>query len=179
MSRVGKAPVEIPKGVEVAVSGNSVTVKGPKGTLVQTFRPVISIATEDGKVVLSRENDLKTTRALHGTSRALVANMVEGVTKGFEKVLEIHGVGYRGRVEGDKLVLMVGKSHEPAIKIPAGLKVEVEKNTIIKVAGADKHEVGQFSATVRAVYPPEPFLGKGIRYQDEHVRRKAGKKMVG
>ena len=178
MSRMGKIPINIPSGVAVEVGVNSVTVKGPKGTLTQSYKPCINIAVDDGKVTFASDGDDKSTRALHGTYRSLVNSMVQGVTKGFEKVLEIHGVGYRGRVEGKKLVLQVGKSHEPAHDIPDGLNVEIEKNTVIKITSIDKHLVGQWAAIVRASHPPEPYLGKGIRYRGEHVRRKAGKKMV-
>ena len=179
MSKMGRIPVIIPNGVTVEVSGGKVTVKGPKGTLTQSYKPEIKVAVEKGKVLFASENNAKATKALHGTYRALVNNMIKGVTHGFEKILEIQGVGYRGRIEGKKLMLLVGKSHEVAHDIPDGLKVDVDKNVTIKVVGIDKHLVGQWAAIVRATYPPEPYLGKGIRYKGEYVRRKAGKKVVG
>ena len=178
MSRTGRIPIDIPEGVTIDVSPDTVTVKGPKGTLTQAYKPTVLITLEDGKVIFTTESSSKQAKALHGTYRSLVKNMVKGVTDGFEKILEIHGVGYRGRVEGQKLVLQVGKSHEPAHEIPEGINIEIEKNTIVKISGIDKHLVGQWAASVRAVHPPEPYLGKGIRYRGEYVRRKAGKKMA-
>jgi len=178
MSKTGRIPIDIPKGVTIDVSPDTVTVKGPKGTLTQDYRPMVKIAVEDSKVTFTNASNSKLARALHGTYRSLVNNMVKGVIDGFEKVLEIHGVGYRGRVEGKKIVLQVGKSHEPAHEIPEGINVEIEKNTVVKISGIDKHLVGQWAASVRAVHPPEPYLGKGIRYRGEYVRRKTGKKMA-
>lgn len=179
MSRIGRIPIEIPRGVTVEVGDRQVTVNGPKGALTQPYRPAIEIKVVDGSVVLSRTREDKAVRALHGTYRALLNNMIKGVTEGFEKTLEIQGVGYRSRMEGGKLVLQVGKSHDITHQIPDGLKVEIDRGTVIKITGMDKHLVGQLAATVRASHPPEPYLGKGIRYRDEHVKRKAGKKMVG
>ena len=179
MSRMGRMPIDIPKGVTVEVGVDAVTVKGPKGTLTLPYKSIISIEVDDGRITLAADSNNKAVKALHGTYRSLVNNMVKGVTQGFEKVLEIHGVGYRGRIEGKKLVLQVGKSHEPSFDIPDGLDVEVEKSTIVRISGMDKHLVGQWAAVVRSSHPPEPYLGKGIRYRGEHVRRKTGKKMVG
>lgn len=179
MSRMGKIPVTVPAGVTVTVADGKVTVKGQKGSLTMPYRKDITIKVENGKVIFSANSDSKFVKALHGTYRALVNSMIKGVTTGFEKNLEINGVGYRARLEGRKLVLQVGKSHEIDYDIPEGLKVEVEKNVNIKVTGADKHLVGQWAAAVRSAYPPEPYQGKGIRYKGEHVRRKAGKKVVG
>jgi large subunit ribosomal protein L6 len=176
---MGRIPVSIPSGVTVNIGDGNVTIKGPKGSIMQSYRPEVKIVVEDGKVIFTTEGKSKFVKALHGTYRALVNNMVKGVTSGFEKVLEINGVGYRGRIDGKKLVLQVGKSHEVEHDIPEGLKVEVDKNVTIKVTGIDKHLVGQWAAIVRATYPPEPFLGKGIRYKGEYVRRKAGKKVAG
>lgn len=178
MSRIGRIPIDVPSGVTVEVGDRQVTVKGPKGTLTQSYKPAVEIRVEDGKVLLTRTREDKAVKALHGTYRALLNNMVKGVTEGFEKVLEIHGVGYRGRIEGGKLVLQVGKSHEIEHEIPDGLNVEIDRSTVIKITGIDKHLVGQLAAIVRASHPPEPYLGKGVRYRDEYVRRKTGKKMV-
>ncbi|MBI3158916.1 MAG: 50S ribosomal protein L6 [Chloroflexi bacterium] len=176
MSRVGRLPVPIPAGVEVDVTGNLVRVKGPKGELKRTFPPVVEVSKEDGTLVVTRRSDEKFDRAMHGTARALLNNMVVGVSQGFEKVLEVQGVGYRAEMKGTTLVLHMGYSHPVEMVPPAGIAFEVgERNAIIKVTGYDREEVGQQAALIRRVRPPEPYKGKGIRYQGEYVRRKAGK----
>lgn len=176
MSRVGRLPVQIPQGVEIEVKGTSVRVKGPKGEMSHTFPPVISIEKEDGQVNISRKSDEKFHRSMHGTARAVIQNMVTGVSEGFEKFLEIQGVGYRAEMKGKNLVLSVGYSHPVEMEPPAGVTFEVlERNNIIRVAGYDKQVVGQIAAEIRGVRPPEPYKGKGIRYRGEYVRRKAGK----
>ncbi len=175
MSRIGKQPVTIEKGVEIKVDTGSIHVKGPKGELKLDYNPRIKIEVDGETIRLNRPTNIKTDRALHGTYRALVANMVIGVTKGFSKVLEIHGVGYRAKVDKQKLGLNIGKSHPVEVDIPKGIEISVEKNTIITINGIDKQLVGAIAADIRALYPPEPYRGKGIRYADEHVRRKAGK----
>jgi len=175
VSRIGKKPVPIPGGVTVAVDGNTVSVKGPKGELSRTFRPEMRIRVDDGQVVVERSADTKTQRALHGLTRALIANMVEGVAAGYRKTLEIVGVGYRAEKKGKVLVLNVGFSHPVEYPEPAGLTISTPTPTTVVVEGVDKEKVGQVAAEIRAVRPPEPYKGKGIRYQDEQVRRKAGK----
>ncbi|MCH6269501.1 50S ribosomal protein L6 [Neobacillus citreus] len=175
MSRVGKKPIEIPAGVTVAVNNNTVTVKGPKGELSRSFNPEITINVEENVVTISRPSDVKEHRALHGTTRAVLANMVEGVSKGFEKRLELIGVGYRAQKQGTKLVLNVGYSHPVEIEPETGLEIEVPANTKITVRGTDKERVGALAANIRQVRPPEPYKGKGIRYEGEFVRRKEGK----
>ena len=175
MSRIGKAPIELPKGVEVKVDKGVVRVKGPKGQLERTVRPEISVEVEDGQVVVKRSSEAKQHRAYHGLTRALVANMVEGVTDGYSKSLEIVGVGYRADKKGKNLVLTVGYSHEVQYPEPEGISLTTPNQTTIVVEGIDKQKVGQVAAELRAVRPPEPYKGKGIRYQGEQVRRKAGK----
>jgi large subunit ribosomal protein L6 len=175
MSRVGKRPVAIPSGVEVTVTGDRVSVKGPNGQLTEEIPAVISISVSDGQVKFERPDERKPTRALHGLARALVANMVKGVTAEFVKELEIQGIGYRAEAPGKKLVLSVGYSHPVEMPVPQGLQVSVDNNVIVKISGANRQQVGQFAANVRSVRPPEPYKGKGIRYRDEHVRRKVGK----
>jgi large subunit ribosomal protein L6 len=175
MSRIGKAPIELPKGVEVKVDAGVVRVKGPKGELAQEIRPEIGVKIEDGQVVVTRSSDVGAHRAYHGLTRALVANMVEGVTDGFRKSLEIVGVGYRADKRGNTLVLTVGYSHEVHYPEPEGITITTPSQTTIVVEGIDKQRVGQVAAELRAVRPPEPYKGKGIRYQGEQVRRKAGK----
>ncbi|MFC4803404.1 50S ribosomal protein L6 [Neobacillus sp. GCM10023253] len=175
MSRVGKKPIEIPAGVTVALNNNTVTVKGPKGELSRSFNPEITINVEENVVTISRPSDVKEHRALHGTTRAVLANMVEGVSKGFEKRLELIGVGYRAQKQGTKLVLNVGYSHPVEIEPETGLEIEVPANTKITVRGTDKERVGALAANIRQVRPPEPYKGKGIRYEGEFVRRKEGK----
>jgi large subunit ribosomal protein L6 len=175
MSRIGKAPVPIPQGVTVDVKAGQVQVKGPQGTLSERIPDVIAAAVEGDQVVLRRPDDRKQNRALHGLARALVANMVRGVTDQFARELEIQGVGYRAEAKGKSLVLNVGYSHPVEMPVPEGLKVSVDRNVLIKIEGASRQRVGQFAADVRAVRPPEPYKGKGIRYLGEQVRRKVGK----
>ena len=175
MSRVGKAPIELPSGVEVSVANGVVSVKGPKGDLTETIDARITTTVDDGVVTLSRVDDERQTRALHGLSRALVNNMVVGVTQGYQKDLELVGVGYRAALKGNTLELQVGFSHPVTVEAPDGIEFEVPENTKVTVRGIDKQQVGQVAANVRAVRKPEPYKGKGIRYVGEHVRRKAGK----
>jgi len=175
MSRIGKRPVPVPKGVTVTLSGNSVSVKGPKGELARTFHPEMSLVMEGDNVTVSRPSDETRHKALHGLSRTLLANMVEGVTKGYNKTLEIQGVGYKAETKPFGLQLSLGFSHPVQYKAPAGIKFAVENNTVVKIEGADKEMVGQVAAELRNMRPPEPYKGKGIRYQGEQVRRKAGK----
>jgi len=176
MSRVGRLPIEVPSGVEVEIKGTHIRVKGPKGELSHTFPPVVKITKEDGKLTVDRLSDEKYHRSMHGTARSIINNMVEGVTKGFEKFLEIQGVGYRAEMNGSKLVLSLGYSHNIEVDPPEGITFEVlERNNLIRVAGFDKQVVGQISAEIRRMRPVEPYKGKGIRYRGEYVRRKAGK----
>jgi large subunit ribosomal protein L6 len=177
MSRLGKQPVEIPQGVEASFNDGVLTIKGPKGTLTQKVRPIISVAIENNTIVFSRGKETIESRALWGTYAALAGNMIEGVTNGFKKVLEIEGVGYRADAQGQKLTLSVGFSHPVVIMVPEGITTTVEKN-VVTISGFDKHAVGQFAANVRKVRKPEPYKGKGIRYQGEHIIRKQGKKAV-
>ena len=176
MSRIGKQPVVIPAGVKVAVDAqNVVTVEGPKGKLTQSVSKNITIAVEEGQAVLTRKDDSKENRALHGLYRMLVQNMVTGVSQGFNKSLTIVGTGYRAPLVGKKLGLSMGFSHPVEIDPPAGISFEVPQPTAINVVGIDKQQVGQVAAQIRSIRPPEPYLGKGIRYTNENVRRKAGK----
>jgi len=175
MSRIGKQPIGIPDGVTIEIAKGEVQAKGPKGTLRCVIPDGIGAKLEDGTLVFERSDDTKTSRAQHGLARALVNNMVVGVSAGFSKRLEIEGVGYRADVRGKVLNLLLGFSHPVAMDIPEGLKVAVEGNTNLSIEGADKQMVGQFAADVRSLRPPEPYKGKGIRYHDEHVRRKVGK----
>jgi large subunit ribosomal protein L6 len=175
MSRVGKKPIEIPNGVSVTLNGSEVTVKGPKGELKRSFNPDITIVIEENVITISRPSDEKEYRALHGTTRAVLSNMVEGVSKGFEKSLELIGVGYRAQKQGSKLVLNVGYSHPVEFEAESGLEVEVPSNTKIIIKGANKERVGALAANIRGTRPPEPYKGKGIRYEGEFVRRKEGK----
>lgn len=175
MSRIGKKPIEIPSGVTVTNDNNTVTVKGPKGELSRSFNQDIEIKVEENVISVSRPSDAKEHRALHGTTRALLANMVEGVSKGFERGLELIGVGYRAQKQGKKLVLNVGYSHPVEIEPEEGIEVEVPSNTKIIVKGTSKERVGALAANIRDVRPPEPYKGKGIRYEGEYVRRKEGK----
>ncbi|WP_428910403.1 50S ribosomal protein L6 [Niallia sp. Krafla_26] len=175
MSRVGKKPIEIPAGVTVTINGSDVTVKGPKGELSNTFNPDIEIKMEENIINVIRPSDSKEHRTIHGTTRALLANMVEGVSKGFEKSLELIGVGYRAQKQGKKLVLNVGYSHPVEFEPEEGLEVEVPANTKIVIKGINKERVGALAANIRQVRPPEPYKGKGIRYEGEYVRRKEGK----
>lgn len=175
MSRIGKKPIKIPSGVEVKIEGNVVTVKGPKGELKQEVRPEINVAQENGELLITPKKETKETNAFWGLTRALLANNLKGVSEGFEKRLEIEGVGYRANLEGDNLNLQLGFSHLVKIEAPEGIKFNVEKNAIT-VSGIDKGLVGQTAARIRAKKPPEPYKGKGIRYAGEQVRRKLGKK---
>ena len=175
MSRIGKAPIELPKGVEISVKGDVVEVKGPKGTLTQDIDPALEVTQDDGVVTISRDNDERQTRALHGLTRALIANMVTGVSEGYSKELTIIGVGYRAALKGKTLELQVGYSHPVSVEALDGVTFEVPEPTKVIVGGIDKQKVGQMAADIRAVRPPEPYKGKGIRYTDEYVRRKAGK----
>jgi large subunit ribosomal protein L6 len=176
MSRIGKQPIATPAGVSVSISPGRVTVNGPLGELSQAIPHRISVEQEDGQLVVKRPTDRGEDRALHGLTRTLVANMVEGVTKGFEKRLEIQGVGYRAQLKGEDLELSVGYSHTVPYKPPQGISFEVPQPTVVVVKGIDKQRVGQVAAEIRAVRPPEPYKGKGIRYAGEHVRRKVGKR---
>ena len=176
MSRIGRMPVEIPGGVQVDLKGSLVHVKGPKGELQRSFSPMIGIALENNQLVISRKSDHPAERALHGTTRAVLANMVHGVSKGFQVVLQVEGVGYRAEMDGKKLVLFVGYSHPVRLDPPEGISFETDAKTRqIKVLGFDKEVVGQTAANIRSVRPPEPYHGKGLRYLGERVRRKAGK----
>lgn len=175
MSRIGKLPVPILDGVKVELKGTRVEVKGPKGSLEQDFDPAITISIEAGQVVVARSSDRPEQRAKHGLTRALINNMVIGVSQGFEKVLEVHGVGYRASMQGKNLNLALGFSHPVTVEPPAGIVFEVEGTNAIKVSGIDKQAVGQAAAKIRAWRKPEPYKGKGIRYRGEHVRRKVGK----
>ena len=176
MSRIGKMPVAIPAGVEVTIGkDNLVTVKGPKGTLTQQMHPAMTLKQEGAEILVSRPNDEKENRALHGLTRALLHNMVVGVTDGFKKELEINGVGYRAAKEGNKLVLTIGYSHTVEVPEIDGIKIDVPQPNQIVISGCDKQKVGQFAAEVREKRPPEPYKGKGIKYVDEVIRRKVGK----
>jgi len=177
MSRIGRKPIEVPSGVTIEVSpGNQVNVKGPLGTLEQRVPARMEIAQEDGVVTVTRPTERGEDRALHGLTRTLIANMIEGVTKGFEKRLEIQGVGYRAALRGTSLDLNVGYSHSVTKDPPPGISFDVPTPTEIIVKGADKQQVGQVAAEIRKIRPPEPYKGKGIRYQGEYVRRKVGKR---
>ena len=175
MSRIGKMPVDIPSGVEVAINGNQITVKGPKGSLSRVLHKDMIIKKEDSKIIVERPSDEKNHRALHGLTRSLINNMVIGVVNGFEKRLALEGVGYRAAKQGDKLVLTVGYSHPVEFDPPEGIEFEVPAANRIVVKGIDKDLVGQIAANIRAVREPEPYKGKGIRYENEVVRRKEGK----
>ena len=175
MSRIGNSPIDIPSGVEVSVDGSTVTVKGPKGSLDQTFDDRVSVEVDEGTVKLSRNTDDRDVRALHGLSRALIANMVEGVSNGYSKELQAVGVGYRAALKGSSLELQLGFSHPVSVDAPEGISFEVPEVTRIIISGIDKQLVGQVAADIRKIRPPEPYKGKGLRYSDEHVRRKAGK----
>ena len=175
MSRVGRLPVTVPAGVEVKVKDHLVTVKGPKGELINKIHPDMQVSVEDGQVFVTRPSDDKQHRALHGLTRALVQNMVDGVTKGFSKTLDLVGVGYRAVLQGKKLVLTVGYSHQVEIEPEDGLEIEVPAANKIIVKGIDKEKVGALAAKIRAVREPEPYKGKGIKYYNEVIRRKAGK----
>ena len=176
MSRIGNKAIALPAGVTVTVAdGNAVTVKGAKGELSANFNSNLSIEVSATEVLVKRPNDSKEMKTIHGTTRALLHNMVVGVSEGFKKTLEINGVGYRAQLQGNKLVVSAGYSHTVEMAIPAGLKVELPKNTQIIISGADKQVVGQFAAEIREIRKPEPYKGKGIKYDYEHIRRKEGK----
>jgi large subunit ribosomal protein L6 len=175
MSRIGRKPIAIPNGVSVERVEGLVRVKGPKGTLEERLPEEIEMEVADGKVAFKRPDDSGESRALHGLARALVGNMVNGVVTPFAKELEIQGVGYRAEASGKKLTLLLGFSHPVEMAVPDGLSVSVERNVIVRIEGIDRAQVGQFAADVRSLRPPEPYKGKGIRYVDEHVRRKVGK----
>lgn len=175
MSRIGKKPIPIPSGTSVEVVGNTVMVSGPKGKLNRVLREEVSVKIEDGKVLVLRNSDERLDRAVHGLSRTLVSNMVEGVSNGFQKSLDLVGVGYRCQLQGKKLVLQVGYSHPVEIDPPEGIEIAVEGNNKVHVKGIDKQLVGDVAAKIRAVRKPEPYKGKGIKYNFEVVRRKAGK----
>jgi large subunit ribosomal protein L6 len=176
MSRIGKQPIPVPEGVTVAIEPGSVTVNGPKGELSERVARDIDVKQDDGNVVVTRPTDRGEHRALHGLTRSLIANMVEGVTEGFEKRLEIQGVGYRAQLQGKKLVLSLGYSHPVEIEAPEGIDFEVPAPTQVVVRGISKQQVGEVAATIRKQRPPEPYKGKGIRYQGEYVARKVGKR---
>ena len=176
MSRIGNKAITIPQGVTVTVTeGNSVTVKGPKGELTSQFNNELEISVSATEVLVKRPNDTKLMKTMHGTTRALLHNMVVGVSEGFKKQLEINGVGYRAQLQGNKLIVSAGYSHTVDMEIPADLKVELPKNTVIIISGIDKQKVGQFAAEIREIRKPEPYKGKGIKYSNEVIRRKEGK----
>ncbi|MBW4468719.1 MAG: 50S ribosomal protein L6 [Pegethrix bostrychoides GSE-TBD4-15B] len=175
MSRIGKRPIPVPKNVTVTIAGQSVEVKGPKGELARTLPSEVEVLQEDGTILVNRRSESRPARQRHGLCRTLVANMVEGVSQGFQRKLEIQGVGYRAQVQGRNLILSVGYSHPVQIEPPDGIQLAVENNTNVIVSGINKEIVGNIAAQIRAVRPPEPYKGKGIRYAGEMVRRKAGK----
>ena len=175
MSRIGRKPIPLPAGVEVKIENNTVMVQGPRGELSRSFHPDMSIALKDGSIVVERPTDERIYRSLHGLIRTLISNMVEGVTSGFQKNLELSGVGYRAQKAEEKLVLSIGYSHPVEIVPPQGISLVVEGTNRVSVQGIDKELVGEIGARIRAVRPPEPYLGKGIRYAGERIRRKAGK----
>jgi large subunit ribosomal protein L6 len=176
MSRIGKLPVPVPAGVEVKIDGNTVTVKGPKGELTQSFNSNMKISQgEDGSIVVERPDDERENRALHGLTRSLINNMVVGVTEGYQKTLELVGVGYRASVKGKNLEMTLGYSHPVVVEPKEGIEFECPEQTIINVKGIDKQLVGQTAAEIRSMRAPEPYKGKGVRYQGEHIRRKEGK----
>jgi large subunit ribosomal protein L6 len=176
VSRIGRLPVAVPAGVKVDLDANTIKVKGGKGELAYTYSPMIEVALDNGQLVVTRKLEIATARALHGTTRALIQNMVTGVSTGFTKVLEIDGVGYRAEMDGAKLVLHLGYSHPVIVEPPQGVTFEVDtKARQIKVIGFDKEQIGQVCADIRKIRPPEPYKGKGVHYLGEHIRRKAGK----
>ena len=175
MSRIGRLPIVVPAGVDVKIDGNTVTVKGPKGTLTGTYNSKMAIELNDGHITVTRPDDTKENRALHGLTRTLIANMVTGVHTGYKKELEIVGIGYRAALQGKDLVLNVGYSHQVTMTPPEGVTIEVPGPNKIVINGYDKQVVGQFASEVRGVRPPEPYKGKGIKYADEVIRRKEGK----
>jgi len=176
MSRIGNKTITIPAGIEVEIKpGNEVTVKGPKGSLTRQFAPILKIENNEGIISVSRPNDEKHTKQLHGTTRALINNMIIGVNEGFSKSLLLVGIGYKAAIEGSKLTINIGYSHPVIIMVEDGITVECKTPTELKVSGIDKQRVGEIASNIRAVRKPEPYLGKGIRYKDEHIRRKEGK----
>lgn len=175
MSRIGKLPIIVPQGVKVAVTGDLLKVDGPKGSLTQRISSEVDVSISDGKIVFTRPTESREARTVQGLMRSLVANMVSGVTQGYERRLEIAGVGYRAEVQGDSLVMSLGFSHPVKYALPKGVKAEVDKQTLIVLKGADKQVLGQVAANIRGLKPPEPYKGKGIKYQDEKILRKAGK----
>lgn len=178
MSRIGKQPIEVPSEVKVAVSGQNIKIEGPKGKLEETLPEILSVKVEGSQIVVSRTGETSREKAFHGLFRSLINNMVEGVSKGFEKNMEIVGTGYRAKVDGKKLNLVIGYSHPVNYAIPEGITIAVEKNTNLKINGADKQKVGAVAADIRRYYPPEPYKGKGIKFAGEHIRRKAGKSVA-
>jgi len=178
MSRIGNKPIDLPAGVKVTISGRTVTVQGPKGTLTLDHRPEVNVAVDDNQLLVARDNDQKQTKAYHGLTRALLNNMVEGVTKGFTRELEIVGVGWNAQVQGRNLKLNVGYADTRVVEIPMGVDVQVQ-GTKITITGSDKQAVGELAARARAQRPPEPYNGKGIKYTDEVIQRKAGKAFAG
>ena len=175
MSRIGKQPIAIPQEVQVAINGCEVTVKGPKGELKRNVHPDITVALQDNNIIVTRPDDSKNHKALHGLTRTLLSNMVQGVTKGYEKSLEIMGVGYRAQKAGDKITFQIGFSHPVEVVPPPGMTMALEGQTKIKISGIDKEALGQFAANLRAIYPPDSYRGKGIKYADERLRLKPGK----
>ena len=179
MSRIGKKPVVIPAGVEIKLDGNHISVKGPKGQLALDFSSEMTVEVKDNEIVVTRPSDNKTHRSLHGLTRTLIANMVTGVTDGYQKTLEVNGVGYRAQKQGKDLVMNLGYSHQVIMPEVEGITIDVPSANQIVVSGADKQLVGQIAAEIRAKRPPEPYKGKGIKYADEHIRRKEGKAAKG
>ncbi len=175
MSRIGRQPINIPDGVKVALKGDVINVEGPKGKLSQSIRPEVDVKVDGSVVEVTRKDDSRNSRALHGLTRSLVANMVHGVSEGFTKRLEIIGVGYKADVQGNVVNLALGFSHPIRYDLPEGITVKVDRQTIVDITGADKQVVGQVAADIRSFRPPEPYKGKGVKYADEHIRRKAGK----
>lgn len=175
MSRIGRNPIAVPAGVEVKVDGSTVTVKGPKGTLTQTVHPNMKVELDGAVITVTRPDDTNLNKSLHGLTRTNIANMVEGVNNGYKKELDVNGVGYRVAMQGKDLVLNIGYSHQVIMPLPEGIAVECPTPNKIVISGPDKQKVGQFAAEVREKRPPEPYKGKGIKYADEHIRRKEGK----
>ena len=175
MSRIGRAPITVPAGVEVTINGSTVTAKGPKGTLTKTMHSNMAIAMEGNVITVTRPDDAKENRSLHGLTRTLIANMIEGVANGYKKELEINGIGYRAELKGKDLFMKIGYSHDILMTPPEGVTIEVPSPNKVIISGADKQVVGQFAAEVREKRPPEPYKGKGIKYVDEYIRRKEGK----